>query len=334
MGADVSALVTKQLQAFKQTFARIDLSGARTAGLSPYDVIVIASMVEREASARKELPLVASVIYNRLKAGMPLGIDATTRFLINDWTHPLTASELAIQSPYNTRIHAGLPPGPIGSPGIAALEAAANPANTDYLYYVANATTPGTHCFTASSAAIQHRQPALPGGPPGHPRPRWLLSSRVAALYGVLGSPVAHSRSPAMMAAAFAALGVDARYFKLPVPPELFEQTVRALPESGYRGANVTIPHKGAALAVADLATRAARAIGAANTLTLIDGRIEADNTDAPGLLAVRWRHRRPARPGPRRGRRGAGGGVGAPRGRSGSGDLEPDARASAGARA
>jgi shikimate dehydrogenase len=105
-------------------------------------------------------------------------------------------------------------------------------------------------------------------------------------LAGVLGHPVAHSRSPAMHNAAFRELGLDWHYVKLPVPPELFEETVRALPGSGYGGANVTIPHKIAALALADTATSAARAIGAANSLSFEDG-IEADNTDAPGFLAA-----------------------------------------------
>jgi shikimate dehydrogenase len=106
-------------------------------------------------------------------------------------------------------------------------------------------------------------------------------------LAGVLGDPVAHSRSPAIHNAAFEALGLDWRYVKLPVSAELFAETVRALPESGYRGANVTIPHKEAALAVADQASDSARAIGAANTLTFEDGAIHADNTDAAGLLAA-----------------------------------------------
>jgi shikimate dehydrogenase len=103
-------------------------------------------------------------------------------------------------------------------------------------------------------------------------------------LTGVLGFPVAHSRSPAMMAAAFAELGLDWRYLKLPVPPERFVETARALPASGYRGANVTIPHKLAAHALADERTPAAAAIGAANTLTFEHGRVLADNTDAGGL--------------------------------------------------
>jgi shikimate dehydrogenase len=106
---------------------------------------------------------------------------------------------------------------------------------------------------------------------------------------GVLGHPVAHSRSPAMHEAAYRALGLeDWRYQLLPVPPELFEETVRALPGAGFLGANVTIPHKEAALALSDEATAAARAIGAANTLTFSpDGAIHVENTDAPGLIAA-----------------------------------------------
>jgi shikimate dehydrogenase len=105
---------------------------------------------------------------------------------------------------------------------------------------------------------------------------------------GVCGWPVAHSRSPQMHNAALAAAGLDDwRYLRLPLPPELFAETVRALPAAGFRGVNVTIPHKHAALALADRASDAARAIGAANTLTFEDGAIAADNTDAPGLLAA-----------------------------------------------
>jgi shikimate dehydrogenase len=109
----------------------------------------------------------------------------------------------------------------------------------------------------------------------------------MARLAGVLGYPVAHSRSPAMHNAAFAALGLDWHYVKLPVPPHLFEETVRALPGSGYGGANVTIPHKIAALALADVCSSAAVAIGAANTLTFSSEGSEAENTDAAGFLAA-----------------------------------------------
>jgi shikimate dehydrogenase len=106
---------------------------------------------------------------------------------------------------------------------------------------------------------------------------------------GVLGWPVAHSRSPAMHNAALAFLGMDGwSYQRLPVPPALFEETTRALAQSGFRGANVTIPHKEAALALADSASASAEEIGAANTLTFEeDGSVAAANTDAPGLLAA-----------------------------------------------
>jgi len=106
---------------------------------------------------------------------------------------------------------------------------------------------------------------------------------------GVVGWPVAHSRSPAMQNAALAAVGLsDWRYQLLPIPPELFAETVAALPQAGFRGVNVTIPHKEAALALSTDPTPRARAIGAANTLVFeLDGRIAADNTDAPGLIAA-----------------------------------------------
>jgi shikimate dehydrogenase len=104
-------------------------------------------------------------------------------------------------------------------------------------------------------------------------------------LAGVLGFPVAHSRSPAMMNAAFGELGLDWRYVRLPVAPERFDEVVRALPGSGYLGANVTIPHKLAAHDLAGELTEAAAAIGAVNTLSFADGRIAGDNTDAGGLV-------------------------------------------------
>ena len=106
---------------------------------------------------------------------------------------------------------------------------------------------------------------------------------------GVLGWPVAHSRSPAMQNAALEAVGLTSwRYQLLPVPPALFSETVRGMPGAGFAGANVTIPHKQAALELADRATPRARAIGAANTLVFDSaGRIDADNTDAPALIAA-----------------------------------------------
>jgi shikimate dehydrogenase len=115
------------------------------------------------------------------------------------------------------------------------------------------------------------------------------LQETVSTRLGVVGWPVAHSRSPAIHNAALRALGLDGwHYQRLPVPPRLLAETVRALPASGFAGANVTIPHKQAALAVSDEASSRAREIGAANTLAFApDGTIAADNTDAPGLIAA-----------------------------------------------
>jgi uncharacterized YceG family protein len=151
-GTNVKQLVTKQLQAFKQRFPAVSLRAARRKNLTPYDVLIIASLVERETAVSRERKLIASVIYNRLRAGTPLGIDATTRFQFNKWSGALTRSELASPSPYNTRIHTGLPPGPIGNPGIASIAAAAAPAHTAWMFYVANPCRPGTHTFTKTLA--------------------------------------------------------------------------------------------------------------------------------------------------------------------------------------
>jgi uncharacterized YceG family protein len=134
--APVADLVQLQLQDFKRRIKGVDMSYARSKNLTVFDVLTIASMVEREAGVPSQRRDVASVIYNRLHEGMPLGIDATTRFATGNYTKPLTESELATESPYNTRTNAGLPPGPINSPGLAAIEAAAHPAKTEYLFYV------------------------------------------------------------------------------------------------------------------------------------------------------------------------------------------------------
>jgi UPF0755 protein len=151
-GAKVRALVREQLSTFKKEFSKVDMSYARRKNLTRYDVLIIASLVEREAILAKEEPLIASVIYNRLKQDIRLDIDATTRFAVGNWDSPLKVSELQNQSPYNTRVHSGLPPGPIGNPGIDAIKAAARPAKTDYLFYVAIVCGNGRSAFAATDA--------------------------------------------------------------------------------------------------------------------------------------------------------------------------------------
>jgi UPF0755 protein len=153
--APAADLVQLQLEDFKRRINGVDMGYARSKNLTTRDVVVIASMVEREAQLEKERPLIAAVIYNRLHEGMPLGIDATIRFATGNFDQPLTESELAVESPYNTRLHTGLPPGPIGNPGLASLEAAAHPAKVDYLYYVVKPGTCGEDAFSSTAAEFE-----------------------------------------------------------------------------------------------------------------------------------------------------------------------------------
>ena len=138
LGSTRSAqLVHDQLAAFRKNWSRVDLSYARKKNLTPYDVLVIASMIEGETIAPDERPLVAAVIYNRLHAKMTLGIDATIRYGLHiPGTEALKQSQLDSNNPYNTRKHSGLPPTPIGNPGLASMQAAAHPVKVDYLYFV------------------------------------------------------------------------------------------------------------------------------------------------------------------------------------------------------
>jgi UPF0755 protein len=151
-GAAARRLVAKQLTAFGQNIRRINLRYARRHGLTLYDVLIIASMVEREAELPRERPLIAAVIYNRLKRGMPLGIDATIRYYTNNWQRPIRVSELKSHEPFNTRLHTGLPPTPIGNPGLASLRAAAHPAHVRYLFFVRKPGKSGAHAFSSTNA--------------------------------------------------------------------------------------------------------------------------------------------------------------------------------------
>ena len=145
-------LVSDQLTAFRRAFARVNLSYARSKNLTQYDVLTIASMIEKETVASNERKLVSAVIYNRLRNRMPLGIDATIRYGLDiPGTKSLTKEALRSDSPYNSRRFPGLPPTPVANPGLASIRAAAHPAAVDYLYYV---RIPGTqkHFFTASES--------------------------------------------------------------------------------------------------------------------------------------------------------------------------------------
>jgi UPF0755 protein len=153
-------LVAAQLKAFRTNWAKVNLAYARSKNLTPYDVLTIASMVEEETPAPEERQLVAAVIYNRLHRHMALGIDAALRYGLHiPGTESIHESQLLNPTPYNLRIHAGLPPTPIGNPGLASLQAAAHPAKVDYLYFVAKPDKKH-HFFTASADAFDRYKAA------------------------------------------------------------------------------------------------------------------------------------------------------------------------------
>ena len=145
-------LVADQIAHFNDNWAKVDQGFAKTKNLTPYDVLIIASMIEKETIAPDERPKVAAVIYNRLKAGMPLGIDATIRYGLDvPGTEALRVSQLESDNPYNTRNRTGLPPTPIANPGLASMQAAAHPAKVDYLFFVRKPDKVH-HFFTASES--------------------------------------------------------------------------------------------------------------------------------------------------------------------------------------
>lgn len=160
-GAPVNRLVEEQLEAFRENFGATELARAKRLHITPYQLLIVASMVEREAQIPGDRPKIAAVIYNRLAQGMPLGIDATIYYAVEKatgiatYTHELTEAQLHIDSPYNTRTHVGLPPTPISNPGAASIHAAAYPAQVSYLYYVAGANGCGEQVFSNTQAEFE-----------------------------------------------------------------------------------------------------------------------------------------------------------------------------------
>jgi UPF0755 protein len=145
-----ASLIARQIETFESRWPTIDLRPAAARKRTPYDVLTIASLVEREAAVPAERKLVSAVIANRLDRGMPLAIDASLRYGLGvEGTRPLTAAHLRSNSPYNTHRFKGLPPTPITNPGLPSMRAAAKPAAVNYLYYLRK---PGSvsHFFTAS----------------------------------------------------------------------------------------------------------------------------------------------------------------------------------------
>lgn len=148
-------LIDDQVAAYRANTSRVDYRYARERNLTRFDVLILASMIEREVRVPRERRLVAGVLYNRLRAGMMLGIDATVQYAIGEWKAELTVDDLAVDSPYNTRRFRGLPPGPIASPGLDSIRAAARPAEHDFIYYVARNDGTGAHYFSETAEQFE-----------------------------------------------------------------------------------------------------------------------------------------------------------------------------------
>jgi UPF0755 protein len=162
-----AAVVAGMVKRFRQEWTPERDQRARLLGMTPRQIIIIASLIESEAKLKDDRTLVASVIYNRLNKGMALGIDSTIVYaskLAGKWRNDgkVYLSDVNRRSPYNTRIFSGLPPGPVGNPGTSSIDAALNPAKTDYLYYVRDpARNDGAHNFYAKSADFEKGVRAL-----------------------------------------------------------------------------------------------------------------------------------------------------------------------------
>ncbi|HEY2719974.1 MAG TPA: endolytic transglycosylase MltG [Solirubrobacteraceae bacterium] len=160
-GVPVQRLVDEQLVAFRRRFGSADVRRAHELGVTSYEMLTVASLIEREAQTEHDRPLIAAVIYNRLHEGIPIGIDAAIYYAVElqkgiaTYTGELTQSMLKIDSPYNTRTHKGLPPTPISNPGEASIHAAAHPAHVPYLYYVAGADGCGEQVFSKTEAEFE-----------------------------------------------------------------------------------------------------------------------------------------------------------------------------------
>jgi UPF0755 protein len=154
-------IIKRMMEHFNEMYATITQSAGAATGLTKHETVILASIIEKEAELASERPLISGVFYNRLKKRIPLGADPTTRYILGKFSGPLLVSELSLQSPYNTRLHAGLPPGPICSPGLASLTAALCPQQTKMLYFVARWDGSGGHDFSMTNEEHSRKKDAI-----------------------------------------------------------------------------------------------------------------------------------------------------------------------------
>jgi UPF0755 protein len=150
INADAHQIIDIMLNQFDKVFIEEDYAKAEALGLDVYDIVIVASLIEREVRDDTERPKVASVVYNRLELGMKLEFCSTVQYILGEPQALLSIADTQIESPYNTYLNAGLPPGPICSPGEAAINAALEPADTTYLYFVLKSGDATTHNFSST----------------------------------------------------------------------------------------------------------------------------------------------------------------------------------------
>lgn len=154
----VEQIVERMVARFREEYAKIRVDSSVAASLTMHEIVTLAAIVEKEATLAEERGRIAGVFHNRLRLGYPLGADPTVRYFLRKFNGPLRVSELANRNPYNTRVHKGLPPGPICSPGAAALAAAAAPEQTKDLYFVAVWDGTGAHDFSRTLAEHERKK--------------------------------------------------------------------------------------------------------------------------------------------------------------------------------
>lgn len=166
-GQSAEQIIKKMVQTFHHNFTAADAARAGELGLTPHQVVTLASLIEKETNLQDELPLVSGVFHNRLRRGMKLQSDPTVIYALPGFDGNLTKEDLSIDSPYNTYRYAGLPPGPIANPGKAALQAALHPADCPYMYFVSK--NDGSHHFSTTLAeqnrAVHRYQKRRSGAP-------------------------------------------------------------------------------------------------------------------------------------------------------------------------
>ncbi|MCQ2548135.1 MAG: endolytic transglycosylase MltG [Clostridia bacterium] len=153
-GASAHEIIDIILSNFNEQVGHKYDKQAKKLGLSFYELLTVASIIEREAVFEEDDANVSSVIYNRLKDGMALQMDSSLSYIYNDNTESHSLKDLEVDNPYNTYKYKGLPPGPISNPGIAAIEAAANPADTDYLFFVNSKKLDGSLAFAKTDSGF------------------------------------------------------------------------------------------------------------------------------------------------------------------------------------